>query len=302
MEMYELMAAGPVRERAYSPDGPPDLEETKSVLHLPEVYCTTCRKRYAADGFSLFEARVLPSDHPAIVELKTVNAAIRRESRKVQDELAAMMGGFIDNVPPDHPIWERWNASGGVSGQEFWRIAERLREALSLPVTHPIMPGERLGELEVNCTRSRISDLILGPIDGLPVVVTGKTIEVLKAAGCTGFNVYPVNVARTRGNKPIPPLFELEIVGRGGLPGAGSSPWEMIECPVCLLTSVTGPMDGRYVLDPAQHDGSDIFCFDRWRFVFVTRRFKEAIENANLTGAQFRPSTIPKKEWRERAH
>lgn len=302
-EMYELVAAWIYPDRGYMADGPSVIEETDNVLHLPNVYCRTCKIRYVDDEVPILEGGRLPQDHPLLSELRALAIRAEKEKKRVSRELSRLMGGFPENVPREHPIWLQIRESGTVTPDKFWRMVDEIRRSCSLPVSRRIHPGRRIGELEVNCTRSRVPDLILGPIDGLPVVVTKRTIDVLKDAGCTGFNVYSVKVSRTRGNKPIPALFELEVIGRGGLPGTGTSPWELKECPVCHLssiTSATGTHDGRFAIDSERYDGSDIFCFEHWRWVFVSQRFKDAAEKAKLAGAQFRPLSISRDESRTR--
>lgn len=173
-------------------------------------------------------------------------------------------------------------------------------------------PGNRTGNLIINLPTSRIGDFVWTWYSDC--LITDRVADLFRQAKFTGYELKPVTVAkvykyhkekditfidgkawgitkvtRDRKPKPIPPLWELVVTGKGGNAHPKSGIKLKYECKTCGLTYYTGFGKGLYV-DEKQWDGSDFFTI--WplpKYYLVTERVKNFAEVNKLTNCKFIP-------------
>ena len=172
--------------------------------------------------------------------------------------------------------------------------------------------GKRIGNLIIKLPTSRIRDFVWTWYSDC--IITDKVTALFRQAGFTGYELRQVTVAKiykyheekditfingkawgitkiTRDRKPIPipPLWELVVIGKGGDAHPKSGIKIKYECKSCGLIEYTDFGKGLYV-DEAQWDGSDFFTI--WplpKFILVTERVKNFVEENKLTNCIFTP-------------
>jgi len=165
----------------------------------------------------------------------------------------------------------------------------------SVPIICPLEEGHRRGGkrltgLSVTLSSGRPPDFVWTWNSDL--MAQAPAIAFLHEHGLTGFATHPVNARFVkRSSSPPPKLWELQILGWGGMAveKAGISVVEY--CPSCLHKKfkVERPQN---LVDPEQWDGSDFFMV--WplpRHIFISDRAATLLRDARLTGLKIIPAT-----------
>jgi hypothetical protein len=169
----------------------------------------------------------------------------------------------------------------------------------------PLNPGHqrssgRLNELTLVLNSSKIGDIIWTWYS--ECVVTERVAKLLDKEKVTGFELFPVQVSKIlhgdRNVRNLPPLFELQLRGWGGMarPECGIHLTESCEgCGHLVYSSFADPSK---LIDFKHWDGSDIFMV--WplpRFVFVTDRVRRIVRAKRLRGCILIPvDNLPTNE------
>jgi hypothetical protein len=153
--------------------------------------------------------------------------------------------------------------------------------------------GRRLNNLSITVEPRGVKDFTWAWANDL--FLSRKAVDVFERQRVTGFELKPVTVAYPKGAKGSPPeLFELIVVGWGGLPRKEAGLSLVSACPGCGHT-IYAISDPNRLIDPEAWDGSDFFII--WplpKFIFVSNRLAEIIRQEKLSGATLVPAeTIP---------
>jgi len=173
--------------------------------------------------------------------------------------------------------------------------------------------GERMNQLIIALPSSRIGDFVWTWYS--ECIITDRVVNLFKEAGFTGYVLKPVIVAkiykyykekdigmengkpvgitriiRDRKPKPISPLWELVVTGKGGDAHPKSCIRLKYECAACGAKEYTDFKKGLFI-DEAQWDGSDFFTV--WplpKFIIVTERVKNFILEYKLSNCKLTPT------------
>jgi hypothetical protein len=157
-------------------------------------------------------------------------------------------------------------------------------------------PGKRIGTLSVSGSPTVVKKDFVW-VWGPEVLVSQRMLDIFDKHRVTGFEVKPVKVSHRRKNQGQPPeLFELVVVGWGGVAAAAAGPKLKYWCPGCQHKIYTIAEPSR-LIDPAQWDGSDLFMV--WplpHHCFVSDRLADILRRAQVSGAKLIPAPeIPMK-------
>ncbi len=161
-------------------------------------------------------------------------------------------------------------------------------EQITCPVNEDhYRAGERVGDLHVILPSPKVRDLMWTQYSEL--IVTDHVRSLFEDAGFTGFNVRPVTVekvkyARKGSESDIPPLWEIEVTGKGGNahPDSGIYPIEASRCEVCKYLRFSSYRNG-IIVDGDEWDGSDFFTVNGYpRVWLITERVKDLIMDKGL--------------------
>jgi hypothetical protein len=205
----------------------------------------------------------------------------------------------------------------GTRGLAEWDYppGERLFEG---PILCPVNPdhqgpGKRIPDLRVLLTSKRITDFVW--TWSSECLVQDRVLQLLREQGFTGFEVRPVEARmKVREKEPdpcddnpglradeatkvrIPTLWELVVVGWGGVAPAESGIGLMERCPGCGLEVYSDFTNASRLIDEKQWDGSDFFIV--WplpRYIFVADRVARFIRAQKLAGARLQRLDTLKK-------
>jgi hypothetical protein len=167
------------------------------------------------------------------------------------------------------------------------------------PITCPVdkghaRAGKRIGMLSVSGAPAVVKKDFVW-VWGKEVLVSQRVLDIFDKHHVTGFEVKPVKVSHRRKNQGQPPeLFELVVVGWGGVAAAASHPKLKYWCPHCHHKHYTIGAPSR-LIDPAQWDGSDLFMV--WplpNYRFVSDRLADILRRERVSGVKLIPaSEIP---------
>ena len=189
-----------------------------------------------------------------------------------------------------------------TEGQQFnvleGPVEERLLatrgELLKKPeiITCSLEPGHRRGagrssDLNVKLPEGTNTDFVWTWHSDC--LVSSRALKAFSDKGLTGFSVRKTSVLNMCSTENCTEYWELMPIGWGGL-APSESGIELIEyCEVCRYTQYSALTNPSRLIDQKQWDGSDFFIV--WplpRFIFVSPRVREVIEEANLTGASMK--------------
>jgi len=117
-------------------------------------------------------------------------------------------------------------------------------------------------------------------------VLTEKVLRLFQGNGFTGFRARQVIVSKikrkSKKTAEVPPLYELEVYGRGGPPHPDSG-----SLPLPEWTSLGFPRYSSYknglLVNEATWDGTDFFEIEGFRYIIVTERVKNTIVEKKLS-------------------
>lgn len=148
--------------------------------------------------------------------------------------------------------------------------------------------GKRITDLGILIPGSSVDDFLWTWHSDC--LVQDSVLKMFRKEGFTGFDVKPVKSRYKRKSAIEPPkLWEIVVLGWGGMASAQSGVKLVYKCPSCDLTDYKPPKDFSNLLDEKQWDGSDFFMV--WpfpNFIFVTARVAEFIKKHKLTGVKLK--------------
>lgn len=250
---------------------PSDAASFNSRASLRAVFCRTCNKMRVHPYAALPDAEALPDDHPFLLKLRKLQRELDLRAEPLQPPVALRAQ---DSAAIPHDAYVRHARACSLESDEFDALATELRGLLELPAALDIRPGCRLGQLRVRLSR-RLRAVDVASF--LWVLVREQVVALLQQHGFTGWVAAPVQIAGTRAAMEMAgSIIELVVTGRAGRPLGQAGGRRCSEC------GHVRPGDDlfEFLVDPAQHDGSDIFRFDGDLRIFVTARLRECFEAA----------------------
>lgn len=195
-------------------------------------------------------------------------------------------GGNNPHQVYGEPKWERtfgtadWSEkSAGFSTGRLGMPYGEPRKDLSI-----ILPSSKVGDFVWTWT----SDCI----------ITDTVVSLFRESGFTGFEARPVIIEKIEGSsrrrrkeKPVPPLWELLIRGKGGdaAPESGIYQFEYEEAGE--IRSAYSSFRNGIIVDEAHGDGSDFFTINGYpKYILITERVKQFIIDRQLTNCALIPS------------
>jgi Protein of unknown function (Gmx_para_CXXCG) len=153
--------------------------------------------------------------------------------------------------------------------------------------------GKRIGALSVRAPPFELEDFVW--TNNLELLVSQRLLDVFDQNRVTGFEAKSVKVSYDEKSQEQPPeLFELVVVGWGGVAAAAARPRLTHWCPHCQHKHYTIAEPSR-LIDPAQWDGSDLFMV--WPlpgYRFVSNRLADILRRERVSGVKLIPaSEIP---------
>jgi hypothetical protein len=149
--------------------------------------------------------------------------------------------------------------------------------------------GKRIGALNVQVSPSDVEDFVW--TWGLELLVSQRALDIFDKHRVTGFEAKPVKVSYDGNSQEQPPeLFELMVVGWGGVAAAAARPKLVSWCPHCHHKRYTIAEPSR-LIDAAQWDGSDLFMV--WplpRYRFVSDRLADILRRERVSGVRLIPA------------
>lgn len=125
----------------------------------------------------------------------------------------------------------------------------------------------------------------------LELLVSPKTLRLLRDEGVTGFETRPVKVVYPDDIEPTPPeLHELAVTGWGGFAAPAAGARLMHACSTCRYREYE-IADPSRLIDPAAWDGSDLFVV--WpvsQFYFASDRFADIVRREKVSGLELVPA------------
>ena len=155
--------------------------------------------------------------------------------------------------------------------------------------------GKRIGALNVQMSPLDVEDFVW--TWGLELLVSQRVLDIFDKHRVTGFEAKPVKVSYDGSREERPPeLFELVVVGWGGVAAAAARPKLVSWCPHCHHKRYTIAEPSR-LIDPKQWDGSDLFMV--WPlpgYRFVSDRLADILRREQASGVRLIPaSELPMK-------
>jgi hypothetical protein len=151
--------------------------------------------------------------------------------------------------------------------------------------------GKRHGTVSVKGTPSVMkTDFVWAW--GLDVLVSQRVVDIFAKHRVTGFEVKPAKVSYDRKSQgPPPTLFELKVIGWGGLAASAAGPRLRYWCPYCGHKVYT-IADPSRLIDPTRWDGSDLFFVWPWpAFRFVSDRLADILRQEQISGVKLIPAS-----------
>jgi hypothetical protein len=137
---------------------------------------------------------------------------------------------------------------------------------------------------------SRLYDLLESTIPSY--IVSGRLLDVLEAAGATGWSRYSIEL-HGKANELIEGYSGLVVVGRSG-------PLQLDRSRVETRIGASGkPYKVKIGLyfDEATWDATDVFSPQGTAFVFVTDKVKRALEKAKISNMTFTSLNDHERQW-----
>lgn len=161
--------------------------------------------------------------------------------------------------------------------------------------------GEPRKDLSIILPSSKLGDFVWTWYSDC--VVTDRVVSLFRESGFTGFESRPAIIEKIKGlssgrskGKPVPPLWELLIRGKGGdaAPESGIYKFEYEEAGE--IRSAYSSYRNGIIVDEANWDGSDFFTVNGYpKYLLVTEQVKQFIIDRQLTNCALIPSH--KLEW-----
>lgn len=153
--------------------------------------------------------------------------------------------------------------------------------------------GRRLTALSVELARQPLD---LMTTNGPDWIATDRVRAVFQEHGVTGAEFLPMTAryarnARVKAKHEIPTMWELRVVGWGGIapPNSGVRRRQDQNCTGCGQLRYTGITDAARFVDERQWDGSDIFfVWPSPRRFFISPRLADLIRSHHFTGVETR--------------
>lgn len=175
-------------------------------------------------------------------------------------------------------LGEAWDARG--------RIRADAEESLVDPFA--LARGEQVPTEPIAFARAegrRLLDLV-GTTDAVLDLVSPSFVEALERHGFTGWATFPVRLDLGRKTEAASGYVGLSVTGRCGPIDDALSERVTIPPPVPRGEALPG-LKGLYFAR-GTWDGSDVFTPEDRAAIFVTPEVKEALEEAGMTGIEFR--------------
>jgi hypothetical protein len=127
---------------------------------------------------------------------------------------------------------------------------------------------------------------------GPEILVSQRVLDIFDKHCVTGFESKPAKVSYDRKSQGQPPtLFELKVVGWGGLAASSAGPRLRYWCPYCGHKVYT-IADPSRLIDPTRWDGSDLFFVWPWpAFRFVSDRLADILRQEQVSGVNLIPAS-----------
>jgi hypothetical protein len=174
------------------------------------------------------------------------------------------------------------------------KLAEWVQEEMDLETVNCATneghqrPGRRLTNLSVTLPDRPVEDIVWTWQS--ECLLTDHALGVFKSSGLTGFEVKRAKARYKRSNKAAPRLWELSVIGWGGMAPPDCGIKLIQRCDTCGHLVYSRWTNAMRLFDTAQWDGSDFFLI--WPlpgFIFVTSRVASLIQTARLSGAVITP-------------
>jgi len=145
--------------------------------------------------------------------------------------------------------------------------------------------GNRIGQLKIEIKTKKIGDFLNTFLSEW--LISDKVAEIFNDCGFTGYELKPVSVC----NMELPhKLWEFVVCGKGGGSNPASGIYLKSECPYCHH-KVYSAFENGIIVDENNWDGSDFFTITGYRrYILVTERVKNVVEENQLKGVKFIPS------------
>ena len=149
--------------------------------------------------------------------------------------------------------------------------------------------GHRVGKLSIILRGNKVGEFLWTWLS--ECIIQDRVLEMFREQNFTGFETRPVNVTVEKGiNVDIPVLHELVVTGWAGDATEDSGVRLVNYCPHCLHANFSAPTNPSSLVADTNWDGSDFFIV--WplpKFIFVSSRVAEFIEERNLKGCELIP-------------
>lgn len=124
-------------------------------------------------------------------------------------------------------------------------------------------------------------------------LIPQHVIDIFREARLTGFETTPVRVRHADPSIVPPPMWQLRIIGWGGI-AAKETGVELLEkCDVCRGLLYKSLNRGASLCPPPDWDGSELFIVWPYGAIFATERVAEVIKVNKLRGMQLsNPATM----------
>lgn len=145
--------------------------------------------------------------------------------------------------------------------------------------------GKRLTDLSIVLPGRTVEDFVWTWYS--ECLLQDHVLKLFQTKGLTGFEVKPVKARfKKASGERVPKLWELIVTGWAGMasPKSGIKLHQRFDC--CGHTNYSGLIHPEQIIEERQWDGSDFFMV--WplpKFIFVSGRVAQIIEDANLKGA-----------------
>jgi hypothetical protein len=118
-------------------------------------------------------------------------------------------------------------------------------------------------------------------------LIQDRVLQLFRDAGLRGYEVKPAHARFRKPSRPVPKLWELVVLGWGGMARPESGVRLTSMCPGCGDMEYQGFTDATHLIDENQWDGSDFFMV--WPYPvykFVSDRVADLVRREKLTGVQ----------------
>jgi hypothetical protein len=272
---------------------------TSCSLHdnalMPQACCRICGWRPAAfDAFAVPETQTLSADHPVLHEIKRLNKQVHDAQQPFAKRFFRL--AIERKLPPSNDHCWQDEFIGYLEPAELTTIADALRNTLDLPVTRDIFPLSRLGLKHVRCAAT-IPDW--GDVQDSSLLMSARALQVITEAQLTGWQAFPVVLHPTARviKQGVPVVHELLVTGQAGPPVDFIEGRDYQRCAACGNLTGTTYAD-TFTVNEQNWDGTDFFHVARRGVIIITERAKQVLEAARFKWIGFRPTTMPRREWR----